>query len=551
MKSITNDGSIGIIKSNLLGISEPLNRPTLIALSLGMSAVPSVFGQINFDLPQTIFNQTDRVSGFVVADFDRDGLNDLAVTNKTGVSVYRQNVDGTFTLQSIVDQGGFSRLIANDIDMDGDPDLLFEGGTSDEQFVEIALNDGSGSSWQISRVTLATDFYNELRVGDIDGDGDTDIIELTKTNCYYVNYYQDRCDNTAFVLENTGNGFLAPRMLYERLADDYIVRDFQIGDFDHDGDLDIANLFTNGHYSEGYFDDYYKSSGSQIDIYVNDGTGNFPTHQLTDLPTDSSFFNAPRAFRAADLDGDGDLDFAIVIGSTDFHDQSVPARFRIAVNDGLNQPLSIQDAIEFGHGDSFGIEAADIDTDGRLDLIFTTDVESGVFILPNLNGIGFKPAQSFPTENTKPRHIVARDMNNDGQLDLLTLGYSYDNLTIINNITPLNNPVLEVSPLIRGEQAQVTITGLQPNEAVWVGMTNHGWANTVGIPFFGGISFDLAGVGLGVLNGSANADGTAVINMTIPPYAPLGPVLIQAVVHRGANGKQSVKTPFIQAVVQN
>ena len=103
MKNDTNERPITIMKTNLLGISQPLNRSTLVALSLGMSAVPSVFGQINYDLPRTIFDQNDRISDFVVADFDRDGLNDLAVTDPTSVSVYHQNADGTFTIQSIVD----------------------------------------------------------------------------------------------------------------------------------------------------------------------------------------------------------------------------------------------------------------------------------------------------------------------------------------------------------------------------------------------------------------------------------------------------------------
>ena len=107
------------------------------------------------------------------------------------------------------------------------------------------------------------------------------------------------------------------------------------------------------------------------------------------------------------------------------------------------------------------------------------------------------------------------------------------------------------APLIRGQQSQITISGLQPLEKTWVGITNQGWGNTVGIPLFGGLTFDLADVGFGILNGAADVNGTAILHLTVPHDVPLGPILLQAGVARGNRGKDSVKTIFVESVIQD
>jgi len=142
-------------------------------------------------------------------------------------------------------------------------------------------------------------------------------------------------------------------------------------------------------------------------------------------------------------------------------------------------------------------------------------------------------------------------MNNDGQLDILTIGWYNSNLTVVNNITLLNNPILETAPLIRGQESQITISGLQPQEKASIGITNLGWGNTVGIPLFGGLTFDLADMGSERMGVQADNDGTAIFNWMVPSNAPLGPVVMQAGVRRGPNGKRSVKTPFVEAVIKD
>jgi len=548
MKDSKNHTPIMITKTNLFGVSKPFNRSTIVALSVGMSAVPSALGQINFDFPKTIFDPFIRVENFVVADFDQDGLTDLAVTRSRSImEVYHHNADGTYTLQSVVDQGYFSLydngVNSNDLNGDGAPDLswIVQAGNG-VYFVEVAINNGNGSSWRIARLEIDRT-VRFLEVGDIDGDGDNDIIVTTRDNC--SGSYQYNCDSAVYVFENTGSEFLPPRLIHESLADTFDIFDIQLGDYDGDGDLDIADLLVDNASNE-YYDKVY---GAEIQILINDGSGEYSSNKVTTLPYANRVHTVPKLLKSADFDGDGDLDLAVVVGNSE--SWSLHAEFRIAVNDGIDQPFSITEATPFGHGEVRSVDAGDFDSDGRIDLVLTTPNDNGVFVFAN-NGHGFDLPASFPTGNHIIRQTVVRDMNNDGQLDILnSTDLSSNSLTVINNITLLDNPILETAPLIRGQQSQITISGLQPLEKAWVGITNQGWGNTVGIPLFGGLAFDLADMGIRNTIIQADNDGKAVFNWTVPSNAPLGPVVMQAGVHRGPKGKRSVKTPFVEAVIKD
>ncbi len=543
MKSNNNHQPIVLMKTNLLGISESFNRPTVIALSIGLSVVQNSIGQINFDLPRNLSDQNGIIRNYALADFDRDGWVDIAGETASGMTVFRNNGDDSFTFDNVVDQGFFNiagDTKARDISGDGIPDLVWLAGQSrGPYFIEVAVNAGDGSSWQLSRFST-TDDLKQLEIGDIDEDGDNDIVAVT-------------FNRDTLVLENTGNGFLPPRVLFDRLPEGFSVRELLVGDFDGDGDLDIAFLLVSGRSYDTRYYSYYKVYESQIKIFTNDGSGNYPTDMITDLPYFGDVRMTPRGMRAGDFDGDGDLDFALVVGNTDYGQPEIPAEYRMAVNEGIDQPLIITDAVPFGQGDARSIEAVDLDSDGRIDLIMTASGNNGIFVFANQDGRGFKAPRTFPTGNGSPGELMARDMNNDGKLDVISRGTSFSNvdLTLLQNITLLDNPILEISPLIRGERAQITITGLKPLEQVWVGMTDHGWANTVGIRQFGGITFDLADIAVGSTNLQADADGTAVLRWTVPANIATGPVLAQAAVRRGSRGRQSVKSPFVKAVIHD
>ena len=70
------------------------------------------------------FSVGDQPNSVSIADLNRDGINDLAVTNGNGVSVLMNNGDGTFAPK--VDYRAGSQpagLTSADLDGDGDNDL--------------------------------------------------------------------------------------------------------------------------------------------------------------------------------------------------------------------------------------------------------------------------------------------------------------------------------------------------------------------------------------------------------------------------------------------
>lgn len=110
----------------------------------------------------------------VVADFDDDGDNDIALSTNTGLAILKNNGEGTFAppvKYSIADGIHFG-LAATDIDKDGDIDLVetSDGGN----LVYIFKNDGGGNfNTHFSYDSGPSPFG--LAAADLNGDGEIDL----------------------------------------------------------------------------------------------------------------------------------------------------------------------------------------------------------------------------------------------------------------------------------------------------------------------------------------------------------------------------------------
>ena len=122
-----------------------------------------------------------------------------------------------------------------------------------------------------------------LAVGDLDGDGDLDVV------CGH------RGDYGPWICFNDGKGNFTPTCMGDWGAHD----DIELADMDNDGDLDIVD--------SGPVDGWAGHSA----IYWNAGDGTFPQRTL--------FHNVPEhhGISLADIDRDGDVDIALGIGRPD------------------------------------------------------------------------------------------------------------------------------------------------------------------------------------------------------------------------------------------
>lgn len=123
--------------------------------------------------------------------------------------------------------------------------------------------------------------------GDLDGDGDADIVAST---------FSSLSSGGVWWFENLGaEGFAAEQLIAGCAEASFLCRanDIQLTDMDSDGDLDLLSV--------NFF-------GDTIGWFPNDGSGTFSAPTLVRVAPGAGF----SSITAADLDGDGDVDVSAV-----------------------------------------------------------------------------------------------------------------------------------------------------------------------------------------------------------------------------------------------
>lgn len=190
-------------------------------------------------------------------DFDNDGDLDLFVANEGGAnsSLYWNNGDGNFvgeTSGAIVNDGGdsFGSSVA-DIDNDGDVDVLVVNHANENEF--LYRNNGNKTFTKITEGAVVNSVAYSVgsAFGDLDNDGDLD---LMVTNAFAGN---SQVKN--FLYLNNGDGTFVKvdsGVVSTDLGWSYGVA---FGDYDRDGDLDIA---TANCFSANQNNSLYKNMGN-------------------------------------------------------------------------------------------------------------------------------------------------------------------------------------------------------------------------------------------------------------------------------------------------
>ena len=177
---------------------------------------------------------------------------------------------------------------AGDLDGDGDLDLSVALFGYDQGETRWLRNPGG---WRFESQTL-----QELsgpinaEIADVDGDRDLDIVTLVSQQWEEI-----------YVHVNDGRGGFTARRIFGASNEDFGSSWISLADLDADGDPDVV-------YSNGDAFDYATAAGRSwngVQWLENTGGASFTYHRIADIPGASS----PQA---ADLDGDGDLDIAVV-----------------------------------------------------------------------------------------------------------------------------------------------------------------------------------------------------------------------------------------------
>ncbi len=155
-----------------------------------------------------------------------------------------------------------------------------------------------------------------------------------------------------------------------------------------------------------------------IRVYLNDGSGNFPTSTLVNTGgTGTSFL------QAADMNGDGNLDLIASNGNSG-------GQGSVAVllgNGAGNFTPALGSPVDAGGRQSSGVAVADFNGDGKPDVAVANigyaamgqfPTGNNITVLAN-NGNGeLFPIQTFPGDLAIPTAVVADDFNGDGIADM-------------------------------------------------------------------------------------------------------------------------------------
>jgi len=321
-------------------------------------------------------------------DFDNDGDLDLAVLAYSLLAILMNDGSGNFSQTSSLNLGNdLVALYAEDFDNDGDLDLaafFYAAGQ-----IRFYTNDGNGNFVQGQVFTAGFNFEN-FAFADFDCDG-------------YLDILVDGQSGSLSIFKNDGSWAF---YLFSNLA--IIVRSFTVGDFDNDGDWDVA---ATSHFP-------YHS----VHILENDGNGNLGFLSLAGV---SEY--EPDKINTCDINGDGALDLIVAYFASN--------KVSILENNGAGNFIETS-VLDSGMPSS--IETGDWEGDGDLDLAFTsgplkiyTNDGSGVFTLFSTVSAG------------SPNRIQSGDFDGDGDLDLLGVNSNpVDNIVLLKNREPLQNMAL-------------------------------------------------------------------------------------------------------------
>jgi hypothetical protein len=161
--------------------------------------------------------------------------------------------------------GGSSGMTVGDLNGDGHLDFISTGSNP----IAWRSNDGNANFGENRLVTTELDWADYIIAGDVDSDGDNDVVALS------------RLGELAWFENRDGLGTFGPKQTIAQI--DELTWSLKAGDLDNDGDLDLVRSGRNSS-NERYTDWYANISGG--DEFQQQRLSNDLVHAIVDLDHD-------------------------------------------------------------------------------------------------------------------------------------------------------------------------------------------------------------------------------------------------------------------------
>ncbi|WP_052461196.1 T9SS type A sorting domain-containing protein [Psychroserpens mesophilus] len=236
-----------------------------------------------------------------------------------------------------------------------------------------------------------------ISTADINNDGDLDILATSLGGANDIMWYENTGDqNNLFQVNALGDSNSFASSVYP-------------SDLDNDGDFDV-----------------FVPASTFINTFKNtDGIGNFGDAQNISAEAHYGL--------TSDLDGDGDMDF-ITVSKTlnrvswykNSDGQGTFGTEQIITND-IDISSSTSLITRYIH-------VADIDGDNDMDILSASPLDDKVAWYENIDGLGnFSAEKIITTSADRPITVIAKDMDGDGDLDVVSGSTSDDKIAWYEN----------------------------------------------------------------------------------------------------------------------
>ncbi len=293
-------------------------------------------------------------------------------------------------------ESGPTEFEIGDIDNDGDPDIICVGDHmsplyTNEYGIMVYRNTNNGSVWVKN---MSGDFgYGGVALGDVNNDGFMDVAYGVHHN-YSANDFGDQLlevvlgNGTGYTWFSYDDGLALQNQNWGMFGCDF-------ADIDNDGLLDLgANSF---------------GSPDGVWLYRNNGDGTWGVF------SGAKVGNSSHNFKFGDFNKDGYIDF--IANNSQYN--GMPGN--IWKGDGTGFFTALQSGFPYTHPSNYGFKfsVADVNHDGAMDFALTYGGSARVYTLDLSSNTWINISSGLPAGNIGINNLALGDMDNDGHCDLV------------------------------------------------------------------------------------------------------------------------------------